>query len=46
MRGQWSKSEKESERLREAGMSEKVLDDAIADFILEVSLHKMGLVSS
>ena len=36
MRGQWAKSEKESERLIEAGMTEKVLDDAIADFILEV----------
>ena len=45
MRGQWAKSEKESERLIEAGMTEKVLDDAIADFILEVVLYKHTCLS-
>ncbi|KAI0235609.1 Protein-tyrosine sulfotransferase 2 [Lamellibrachia satsuma] len=36
MRGQWAKSPKESKRLEEAGLSNEVIDSAIAAFILEV----------
>lgn len=36
MRSQWTKAEKEAERLKEAGLSDSVLDDAVAAFVLEV----------
>jgi protein-tyrosine sulfotransferase len=36
MRTQWAKSPKESVRLKEAGLSEDVIDSALAAFILEV----------
>ena len=36
MRSQWSKSTREATRLEEAGLSDDVLDSAIAAFILEV----------
>ena len=36
MRTQWTKAEKEAERLQEAGLSDNVLDDAVAAFILEI----------
>ena len=36
MRSQWSKSTREAARLEEAGLSDDVLDSAIAAFILEV----------
>ena len=36
MRTQWAKSEKESRRLQEAGLSDEVIDSALAAFILEV----------
>ena len=38
MRGQWAKSPKEAKRLEEAGLSDDVIDDALAAFILEVTL--------
>ena len=38
MRGQWAKSPKEAKRLEEAGLSDDVIDDALAAFILEVAL--------
>ncbi|ELU09836.1 hypothetical protein CAPTEDRAFT_172938 [Capitella teleta] len=36
MRTQWAKSDKESKRLQEAGLSDSVIDSALAAFILEV----------
>ena len=36
MRSQWSRSPRESKRLQEAGLSEEVIDSALAAFILEV----------
>ena len=36
MRTQWAKSPKESKRLQEAGLSDDVIDSALAAFILEV----------
>ena len=36
MRGQWAKSEKESQRLLEAGLTDEVIDSALSAFILEV----------
>ncbi len=36
MRSQWAKSPKESKRLQEAGLSDEVIDSALAAFILEV----------
>ena len=43
MRGQWAKSEKESKRLKEAGIGDDVIDDALAAFILEVRLVGNGI---
>lgn len=37
MRNQWANSKKENERLKNAGMSDDVLDSAVASFILEVT---------
>ena len=37
MKAQWMKSEKESRRLLEAGLTDEVLDSALAAFILEVA---------
>lgn len=36
MHSRWKKSEKESVRLKEAGVSDQVLDSAVAAFVLEV----------
>ena len=36
MRSQWAKSPKESRRLKEAGLSDEVIDSALSAFILEV----------
>ncbi len=36
MRSQWAKSPKESKRLKEAGLSDEVIDSALSAFILEV----------
>lgn len=36
MKSQWLKSEKESKRLLEAGLTEEVIESALAAFILEV----------
>lgn len=36
MRTQWAKSDKETKRLQEAGLSDEVIDSAIAAFMLEV----------
>jgi protein-tyrosine sulfotransferase len=36
MRGQWARSPKESKRLSEAGLTDEVIDSALAAFILEV----------
>lgn len=36
MRSQWAKSPREAKRLQEAGLSDEVVDSAIASFILEV----------
>ena len=36
MRGQWARSPKESKRLAEAGLTDEVIDSALAAFILEV----------
>ena len=36
MRGQWAKSTKEAKRLEEAGLTDDIIDDALAAFILEV----------
>lgn len=36
MRSQWSRSPRESKRLQEAGLSDEVIDSALAAFILEV----------
>ena len=36
MKAQWFKSDKESKRLLEAGLTEEVLQSALAAFILEV----------
>ena len=36
MRSQWARSPKESKRLQEAGLSDEVIDSALAAFILEV----------
>ena len=36
MRSQWSRSPRESKRLQEAGVSDEVMDSALAAFILEV----------
>ena len=39
MRSRWSKSQKESNRLREAGLSEETLDSATRAFISEIILN-------
>ena len=39
LKTQWLKSEKESKRLREAGITNDVLSSAVAAFILEVLLN-------
>ncbi len=36
MRSQWARSQRESKRLQEAGLSDEVIDSALAAFILEV----------
>lgn len=36
MRGQWAKSQKESQRLIEGGLSDSVIDSAVSAFIIEV----------
>ena len=36
MRAHWKKSQKESVRLEEAGLTDDVLDSALSSFILEV----------
>lgn len=36
MRNQWANSRKESERLKDAGMSDDIIDSAVGAFILEV----------
>ena len=48
MRSHWMKSQKESLRLEEAGLTGDVLDSAISSFILEVnfSLHSEALPAS
>jgi hypothetical protein len=37
MRNQWTNSKKESERLKNAGMTDDIIDSAVGAFILEVS---------
>lgn len=39
MRQQWKRSAKESMRLQEAGVTDEVLDEAIASFILDIVVH-------
>uniref|UniRef100_A0A2P2ICB8 Protein-tyrosine sulfotransferase n=1 Tax=Hirondellea gigas TaxID=1518452 RepID=A0A2P2ICB8_9CRUS len=39
MRQQWKRSAKESMRLKEAGVTDKVLDEAISSFILQVVVN-------
>lgn len=41
LRAQWRKNEKEWKRLEEAGISEKVLNDAISSFIMHVSFLRL-----
>lgn len=36
MRNQWTNSKKENERLQNAGMTDEIIDSAVASFILEV----------
>ena len=37
MRNQWTNSKKENERLKNAGMTDEIIDSAVGSFILEVS---------
>jgi len=46
LKSQWQKSEKESKRLQEAGLSNDVLSSAVAAFILEVLLDVFVYSSS
>ena len=41
MRSHWMKSQKESLRLEEAGLTGDVLDSAISSFILEVKISSL-----
>jgi len=43
LKAQWQKSEKESKRLKEAGLTNEVLSSAVAAFILEVLNVFLGL---
>lgn len=41
MRNQWTNSKKENERLKNAGMTDEIIDSAVGSFILEVRLETL-----